>query len=586
MNERKLFLLLFAAVLALAMQPCAGGSATWANNPITGDWNTAANWIPNTIPNGPGDVATFAASNVTDVTTSAIVAVDSIVFDADAAPFGIVTSVGTSLTISGTGIINNSPTVQTFRLNVTDETGSALFFLGAATAGESVLFNNFGSYVSFHDDSSAGRATFTVTKVGVRQGNLIFWDNATAAYATIATNGNAFAIFYDDATAGNAVFAANDGGTVVFSTNSRAEQATIQCSGGTQSGRGGGGVDFDSNATAAQSYIVINGAAVAGAVGNDIVMSDSATGGTATFVVNGGAQAGAEGAAMSFFETSNAGNAGITVNGGTGGGEGGALFFNGQSDGGTARVALFGNGQLNISGHGRRLITIGSLAGDGLVFLGTRAMAVGSNNLSTTFSGVIQDTGSLTKTGTGTLTLNNASTYTGATTVSAGTLIASNISGSATGTGSVSVNAGTLGGKGIISGAVTLGTGSGTGAFLAPAAGSTTQATLTIQSALTFKADAIYAYTFRAQRNRATTDKVIANGVTINSGAMIALSGQTQGRLSTGLTLTLISNTSANPISGTFANLPDGAVVTINRNHFQASYSGGDGNDLTLTVVP
>ena len=41
----------------------------------------------------------------------------------------------------------------------------------------------------------------------------------------------------------------------------------------------------------------------------------------------------------------------------------------------------------------------------------------------------------------------------------------------------------------------------------------------------------------------ARTDEVFANGITINSGAMIALSGQTQGRLATGLTLTLISNT-------------------------------------------
>jgi hypothetical protein len=53
-----------------------------------------------------------------------------------------------------------------------------------------------------------------------------------------------------------------------------------------------------------------------------------------------------------------------------------------------------------------------------------------------------------------------------------------------------------------------------------------------------------------------------------------------------GLVLTLISNTSANPITGTFSNLPDNGIVTINGNNFQASYEGGDGNDLTLTVVP
>jgi hypothetical protein len=77
---------------------------------------------------------------------------------------------------------------------------------------------------------------------------------------------------------------------------------------------------------------------------------------------------------------------------------------------------------------------------------------------------------------------------------------------------------------------------------------------------------------------------VIANGVTIN-GAVLNLTGQAQGRLRRGLTLTLISNTSASPINGTFNNLPDGAVISVGGNNLQASYTG-DGNDLTLTVVP
>jgi hypothetical protein len=67
---------------------------------------------------------------------------------------------------------------------------------------------------------------------------------------------------------------------------------------------------------------------------------------------------------------------------------------------------------------------------------------------------------------------------------------------------------------------------------------------------------------------------------------MIGLSGHTRGTLTQGLVLTLISNTSANPIIGAFSNLPDGGIVTIDGNNFQASYEGGDGNDLTLTVVP
>ena len=40
------------------------------------------------------------------------------------------------------------------------------------------------------------------------------------------------------------------------------------------------------------------------------------------------------------------------------------------------------------------------------------------------------------------------------------------------------------------------------------------------------------------------------------------------------------------PIIGTFMNLPDGGTITAGNNTFQANYEGGDGNDLTLTVVP
>jgi autotransporter-associated beta strand protein len=221
------------------------------------------------------------------------------------------------------------------------------------------------------------------------------------------------------------------------------------------------------------------------------------------------------------------------------------------------------------------------------VLLGARNLIVGGNNRSTNFSGSIQGIGgSLTKVGTAGLILRGANTYSGGTAITGGQLAINNQTDSGTGSGFVHADSGTLGGEGIIAGAVTIGTGSGTGAFLAPAAEARMQATLTIESALTFNADATYTYTFRAKRNSATSDKIIANGVTINSGAVIALSGQTRGRLTTGLTLTLISNTSANPISGTFGNLPDGAIVTINGNNFQASYEGGDGNDLTLTVVP
>jgi autotransporter-associated beta strand protein len=587
--RRVTFVIAIALLSIAAHRHCFAGSATWSTNPLNGDWNTAANWMPNTVPNGPGDIATFGSSTVTtlSINTNAI-EVDRIIFNSGAAPFTIAVDSSNgivNLDITGSGIINNSGVVQSF--NGGGQTG--IFFTNGS-AGNQTSFTANGGLFSFAGSASAGTATFNVNSVGIFPAQLFFFDTSSAAEATITVSNFGEASFGDSATAANATFTAVTGGFVLFGISSSADHAVFTCNAAPIVGSL---IGFTESATAAEGMFTANGATVSGDVGAIINFSDTTTAGDATFVVNGGTVQNAVGATMTFFESASAGNATITVNGGSGRGQGGTLFFDGQSSGGTAGLTISGNGQMDLSGHGHNVLTVGSIEGDGSVFLGARGLAVGSNSISTIFSGVIQDGGSgggtggsLTKVGTGTLTLAGANTYTGGTIVSAGLLSVQNAIASGTGTGAVNVNAGTVGGKGAIAGATTIGTGSGPGAFLAPAAGTNVQATLTIQSALTFKADATYTYTFRAKRNRARTDKVIANGATINNGAMIALSGQTQGALSQGLVLSLISNTSASPISGTFANLPDGGIVTINGNNFQASYSGGDGNDLTLTVVP
>ncbi len=66
--------------------------------------------------------------------------------------------------------------------------------------------------------------------------------------------------------------------------------------------------------------------------------------------------------------------------------------------------------------------TLGSLAGAGNVNLGTATLTAGSNNTSTTFSGIMSGAGSFDKAGSGTTTLSGANTYMGGTTISAGTL--------------------------------------------------------------------------------------------------------------------------------------------------------------------
>jgi len=79
---------------------------------------------------------------------------------------------------------------------------------------------------------------------------------------------------------------------------------------------------------------------------------------------------------------------------------------------------------------------------------------------------------------------------------------------------------------------------------------------------------------------------VVANGVTIDSAAAFSLIPVSMGTIPVGTAFTVINNTATTKIGGTFSNLPDGAIVNVNGNNLQASYSGGDGNDLTLTVAP
>ena len=145
------------------------------------------------------------------------------------------------------------------------------------------------------------------------------------------------------------------------------------------------------------------------------------------------------------------------------------------------------------------------------------------------------------------------------------------------------VNKGTLGGTGIITGAVTVGTGHSSGAILLPGKSATALGILTINNALTFNSRSTYKCVLNRQY-RQSVRRLPLIGVTINSGVSFTFVDTGTGTLTVGTVFTVINNTSAHPISGAFSNLSDGSVFTSNGNNFQVSYEGGSGNDLTLTV--
>jgi autotransporter-associated beta strand protein len=399
-------------------------SAQWNLDPISGDWNTADNWTPNGVPNGPADIATFGLSNTTDVSISANTEVNSLIFTQAATnPYTISASANITLTISGAGIINNSGMAQNFVTNGGQFSGQ-IRFTNHATAGSFTIFTNNhgvgnfgGGNTSFFDTSSAGSATFINNNGaagGLSQGFMHFSDNSTASNATIINQGSTLANI-------------GNGGGTGFIESSSGGNATIINNGGAANSAGGGSTFFADSSTAASAILTNNAGTVSGAFGGATVLFGDTTAGDGVFINNGGTVSGAGGGRTIFSGNSTAGNSTLIANSGTNGGLGGTIFFRENSTGGTARVEVFGNGSLDISDHLLPLlgVTVGSIEGEGNVFLGANNLKVGSNNLSTTFSGVIQDGGtggSLTKIGTGTLTLSGTNTYTGNTNVNHGVL--------------------------------------------------------------------------------------------------------------------------------------------------------------------
>jgi hypothetical protein len=349
-------LLAIATLLLLPMQSAIfAGSGTWLSMPGSGDWNLGTNWSSGTVPNGSSDTATFAVSNQTAVDISAITTVDGITFNSGASAFTITVNPVITLNISGTGITNSSGITQNFVTAV----GGGIAFTNNATAGSMTSFTNNGSTsgvlsgasTQFFDTSTAGSGSFT--------------NNA----ATVSGAGGGFTQFIGtDATH--------------FST---AGSAAITNNGATVSGAGAGSTQFAGTSTAGSAAITNNGGTVSGAAGGFTLFGDSSKAGSATLVANGGV------------------------------GQGGLISFQGSSTGDMSTVKVYDNGSLDISGHNPGSVTIGSLEGSGNVFLGGNNLTVGSNNLSKTFSGVMQDGGtggSLTKIGTGTFTFNGFTTYT------------------------------------------------------------------------------------------------------------------------------------------------------------------------------
>jgi autotransporter-associated beta strand protein len=567
-----------AVASLLAPHAVHAQDATWKGT-TSGQWTVGTNW--SSTPAVPTGVATFTTGAATTfiANSSGAVNIGSLVFtnvpNAPAYTFGI----NNNFFVNGAGIANNSTSTQTFNVNdrMTFQSGSAnsgkgavnfniastgvLYFLNSGSAGGTAISNTNG-FLGFWNDSTAGTATITNNIDKNSRGLAFFANSSTAGSAKISNNG--YLAFFDNSSAGNAAITTKFG--LQFSENSTAGSAVIT---------GSGGVQFSNNSTAGNATITTqdtvgfqnNSTAGSATInGPTTIFTDSSSAGNATITSN---------LYLAFAGHSTAGNAVITNN------TSGTFFelqFGGNSTGGNAAITNGGASSFvdfssSTGPNADHKLSVGSLAGPGIFYLGANQLTIGGNNLSTIVSGVIADCvvglnrcnnlllkgdlstgGSLMKTGAGTLTLSGVNSYTGGTIISDGTLQLGN--GGATGSilGNVLDNANFAINRSdaFIFGAVI----SGTGAFQQLGTGTTTLTALESYSGLTTIASGTLALS--GAGNIASSSGVLANGAFDISGVSGAgtsvqtLSGQGGVALGTKtLTLTNASGNFAGAIGGT-----------------------------------
>jgi hypothetical protein len=328
----KLLVVLLSAT-ALTPWDAFGQTTTWigtVGSPTGDRWGVNANWSSNTPT--PSGTAVFGGSAVTTIDFSDNV--NGIIFgtlqlNAGAPPYTFQTA-NSEPQLQGQGIVNNSANVPIFQLSQ----NAVLTFSNSASAANA-NFTLVNSRMNFFNSSSAANSTINGTR-----GQVNFRNNSSAANAVI-TNDGGYLHFFDTSTAGNATIVNNVGQLVFFG-----------------------------NSTAGNAVITTNGYAA--------IFIDSSTGGNATIVNNAGE--------LYFFGNSTAGNATVTTNGGT-------TTFMESSSGGSARFITNSGGTLlaaNLSSSGT---TAGSIEGAGSYVLGSKQLTTGSNNLSTTVSGIISGSG-------------------------------------------------------------------------------------------------------------------------------------------------------------------------------------------------
>jgi len=219
--------------------------------------------------------------------------------------------------------------------------------------------------------------------------------------------------------------------------------------------------------------------------------------------------------------------------------------------------------------------TVGSIDGTATIDLGSGILRAGADNGSTNFNGVIIGTGQIFKLGTGTWTLNGNNSYSGATTVSAGTLVVNGSQPASDVTVNGSAN---LGGNGVVGDLHVFGN-------LRPGSSLGTPGILTSSNVL-FDAAADYFVDINGSNpGVGGYDQLNVRGTNNLNGSTLHVTVDPNFAPTEGDAFTILNNDGAEAIVGTFNGLPNGSVLTAGGLQFRIVYSDIFLNDVILVVT-
>ncbi|MDF1739370.1 MAG: VCBS domain-containing protein, partial [Verrucomicrobiales bacterium] len=234
------------------------------------------------------------------------------------------------------------------------------------------------------------------------------------------------------------------------------------------------------------------------------------------------------------------------------------------------------HGQLLLAGNDQ---TIAGLTDQGAVTRRVSSTSAAtltiSNAADHTYAGTITDAISIIKSGAGVQALSGDNTYTGSTAITDGIL---NLEGAHTGGGAYTLNG---------SGAILTGSGS-TDAAVTVTAGSLSPGVTGVDETGTLNVGSL---DLSSATGTFTVDlDGTSNGDLLEVGGSVDLTGsildvQSVANVATGDTIIILSKVAGGAITGTFVGLAEGATHTQNGHSYTVSYTGGDGNDVTLTAL-